>query len=242
MQKYDINTYLKAVTEINRRGDAREESYYPALAEFLKNWADVNGYNKTQITSQPKKTYAGNPDFRVWDGRLHITGYIEAKAHTTEYLDQIETTPQLKRYLATFPNLILTNFFEFRLYRDGVLIDRVSIGRPFTMQLNQVPAVENADHFFSLLNKFFSFSLPQTYSAKSLALELAKKTKYLRDEIIAEELKEETLNGSKPILGFYEAFHKHLIFGLTRADFADLYAQTITYGLFAARTRAADEV
>ncbi len=241
MIKLQLKSYFKKCYAITQRGDAREESYYSALEELFTDCAAVTGYNKVQITSQPKKTEAGNPDFRIWDGRQHITGYIEAKHPTTEHLDQIETSPQLKRYLNTFHNLILTNFFEFRLYRNGALIDRLSIGRPFTMQLGQLPAVENEAAFAGLLEKFFSFSLPKTYSAKSLALELAKKTKYLRDEIIAEELKEEETRGSKPILGFYEAFHKHLIFGLTKKDFADLYAQTITYGLFAARTRAKDE-
>lgn len=44
--------------------------------------------------------------------------------------------------------------------------------------------------------------------------------------------------GYKQIIGFYEAFKKYLIATLTEKQFADLYAQTITYGLFAARTRA----
>jgi predicted helicase len=42
------------------------------------------------------------------------------------------------------------------------------------------------------------------------------------------------------LLGFYEAFQKYLIANLSLEDFADLYAQTVTYGLFAARTRAGD--
>ncbi len=70
------------------------------------------------ITPQPKKTEAGNPDFRIWDGKQHITGYIEAKDPSIENLDRIEDTEQLKRYLHTFPNLILTNFVGFRLYRN----------------------------------------------------------------------------------------------------------------------------
>lgn len=45
----------------------------------------------------------GNPDFRIWDGKQHIVGYIEAKAPTTENLDLIERSEQLKRYRNTFP-------------------------------------------------------------------------------------------------------------------------------------------
>ncbi len=88
------------------------------------------------------------------------------------------------------------------------------------------------------MEQFFAFSLPKSYSAKTLAIELAKRTRFLKDQVIAEELKEEAEKGSGHILGFYEGFQKHLISGLTKKDFADLYAQTIAYGLFAARTRS----
>ena len=236
-----LKDYLKKITEISNRGDAREESYYSALEDLLKGYADSVGKKNIHVTTLPKKTEAGNPDFRVWDGKQHITGYVEAKAPTVEYLDQVETTDQLKRYLHTFPNVILTNFLEFRLYRDGVMTDRVSIARPFVMrELKTVPSVENEADFFKLLEKFFSFSLPKVHVAKSLALELAKRTRFLRDEVIAEELKKEYDEGKSHISGFYNAFRKYLIGGLTKEEFADLYSQTITYGLFAARTRAAD--
>ena len=91
------------------------------------------------------------------------------------------------------------------------------------------------------MEKFFSFSFPSITSAQVLAKELAKRTRFLRDEVIAEELREEEKNGIKRILGFYEAFQKYLIRGLTKKQFADLYSQTITYGLFASRMRCEGE-
>ena len=42
---------------------------------------------------------------------------------------------------------------------------------------------------------------------------------------------------TKDLIGFYDAFKKYLIASLSEEDFADLYAQTITYGLFIARHR-----
>ncbi|MDP2277011.1 MAG: type ISP restriction/modification enzyme, partial [Nitrospirota bacterium] len=71
-----------------------------------------------------------------------------------------------------------------------------------------------------------------------LATELAKRTRFLKDEVIAQELREEVETGKGFIQGFYEAFKEYLISSLTEDEFADLYAQTITYGLFAARTRS----
>src|SRR3989339_1091270 len=234
-----LKSYLKGIYEVSSRGDAREESFYSVLEGFLQKYAESTNKKSIHITTLPKKTDAGNPDFRIWDGNQHIVGYIEAKTPTTEYLDQIETTDQLKRYLKTFPNLILTNFVEFRLYRNGDLIDKVRIGRPFVMHtLKTAPPVENEPDFFKLLEKFFSFSLPKFYDAESLAMVLADKTRFLRDEVITHELREEEEGKRKSITGFYEAFKQYLISDLSKEDFADLYSQTITYGLFASRIRA----
>jgi len=234
-----LKSYLKRIFEVAKRGDAREETYYSSLEELLKIFADSIKKKQVYVTTLPKKTEAGNPDFRVWDGKQNITGYIEAKKPAEKNLDYIEETEQLKRYLKIFPNLILTNFFEFRLFRNGNLIANVSVARPFILhQLKAIPPVENEKDFFDLLERFFSFSLPKTYTAKSLAVELAKRTRFLKEDVIAEELKEEEKKGGGFILGFYEAFQKYLIKGLTKDDFADLYSQTITYGLFAARTRS----
>ncbi len=233
-----LESYIKSVYETGRKGDATEPSYYQSLVELLKEFAGAVGKKHIQITTLPKKTEAGNPDFRVWDGKQSIVGYIEAKPPTVENLDHIETTDQLKRYRNTFPNLILTNFFEFRRYRNGQLVDKISIGRPFILhQLRTIPPIENQDKLFKLLEQFFAFSLPKTYFAKSLAVELAKRTRFLKEQVVIEELREEEEKGTGFILGFYQAFQKYLIGGLTKEAFADLYAQTVTYGLFAARTR-----
>ncbi len=234
-----LKSYLKEIFDVANRGDAREESYYSTLEGLLKEYTRSVGNNNIQITTLPKKTEAGNPDFRIWDGKQHIVGYIEAKAPIIEDLDRIEYSEQLQRYRHTFPNLILTNFFEFRLYRNGLLIDKVLVGRPFIVhKLKTVPPVEKESEFLQLLERFFSFSLPRVYDAKTLAIELAKRTRFLRDEVIAQELKEEERTKKGFILGFYEAFRKYLISGLSKEEFADLYSQTITYGLFAARTRS----
>jgi type I restriction-modification system DNA methylase subunit len=245
-----LKTYFKRIFDVAKRGDAREESYYSSLEELLRSYAVSAGKKQVYITTLPKKTDAGNPDFRIWDGKQQIIGYIEAKTppfyspfskegdRGVEYLDQIEGSEQLKRYLHIFPNLLLTNFFEFRLYRNGALIDKVFIGRPYHIyKLKSVPVVENEERFLSLLEKFFLFSLPKVYDARNLAIELAKRTRFLKDEVIAQELEEEEKKGKGNILNFYKVFKDHLISGLTKEDFADLYSQTITYGLFAARTR-----
>ena len=233
-----VNLYLHRVAEITKRGDAREESYYRPLADFLEEFSSEKRKKKVYVTSLPKKTEAGNPDFRVWDGKHSIVGYIEAKQPNAN-LDDVEDTKQLERYIGTFPNLILTNFYEFRLYRHGQRIASVLLARPFIpAKLKTVPPAEHEPEFIGLLDKFFEFSRPKKFTAETLAKELATLTRFLRDEVIAEQLAEEHSKGSGTLLGFYEAFRQHLIADLTHETFADLYAQTLTYGLFAARTRS----
>ena len=206
-----LKSYLNKIFTTANQGDAREESYYATLDELFKKIAQSFGKSKIHITTLPKSTEAGNPDFRVWDGKQHIVGYIEAKAPTIENLDLIENSEQLKRYRNTFPNLILTNFFEFRLYRNGMLVNKALIARPFIVhKLKTIPPVEKEPDFTKLMEAFYSFSLPKVYNAKNLAIELAKRTSFLKDEVIAEELAEEEKTGKSFILGFYEAFSQFL--------------------------------
>ncbi|HUT16391.1 MAG TPA: DNA methyltransferase, partial [Anaerolineae bacterium] len=232
-----LTDYFKAMTAVARQGDAREESFYSCLQTLVQKFAASTGRTQVHVTTLPKKTEAGNPDFRVWNGLDRIIGYIEAKKPTEGNLDHVESSEQLKRYRRTFPNLILTNFYEFLLYRDGRLVDRVLAARPFVVhELGTIPPVEKGKELFDLLERFLAFSLPKSYTAESLAVELAKRTRFLRD-VVKDELQEEEARGQGNLLGFYEAFQRYLIANLTLEDFADLYAQTITYGLFAARTR-----
>jgi len=227
-----LSAYLQSIATITQRGDAREESHYPALQKLLENLGIVVG-KTVQVTVLPKPTEAGNPDFRVWDGSHQVIGYIEAKAPGAK-LDAVETSEQLQRYLHTFPNVILTDFYEFRLYRNGILLERAQLARPFIAKtLKTKPPAEQMEALTHLFENYFSFSLPPTLTAEDLARELARRTRFLRDEVIRPEL----LQGQGAVYGFYQAFQKYLIAGLTEDQFADLYAQTITYGLFAARTR-----
>lgn len=229
----NLKNYLSEITEIYKRGDAREESYYSTLKNLVIDFTGQKLHRSVDVTVLPKKTEAGNPDFRIWDGANSITGYIEAKIPGTN-LDDIEETDQLKRYLKTFPNVILTNFLEFRLYRDGTQIDSVIIGRWNNIKtLRMAPPVEKPADFELLLEKFIGYSQPAITSAEKLAKVLAQRTRFLRDEIIKIELPE-----NDDIKGFYEAFTKYLIANLAEDEFADLYSQTITYGLFAARLRS----
>jgi len=230
-----LDSYFKEIHKIYVAGDFREESFYSclkALVEACSQFFPLQ--SEAGVLVQPKKTEVGIPDFLIRkDG--DIIGYIEAKSPDAT-LDEAEESEQLRRYWESLPNLILTNFLEFRLYRNGNPVDKVEVGRQSTLQSFKYPPVpEKLDLFFELLEKFFSFSIPEIKTSSSLSIELAKKTRFL-EHILQEELSRE----NEEVIRFYKAFQEELIETLTKERFADLYAQTITYGLFAARMKVHD--
>ena len=132
-----------------------------------------------------------------------------------------------------------TNFLEFRLYRNGVREQTVLAARPLVLnQLHTPPPVERPEELAALLERFLDFALPKTFTAESLAVELAKRTRLLRD-VVRDQYDAEA-DDPGMLRGFFDAFREYLIGSLTPEDFADLFAQTITYGLFAARIRAGE--
>ncbi|MFW6143667.1 MAG: N-6 DNA methylase [Patescibacteria group bacterium] len=236
--KSAMETYIATVVE-KAQSNVREESYYGALEQLFASISELIN-SPTQVDSSPKRTKGGNPDIRVLNDKGRLTGYIEVKDLGRD-LDNLTSREdeQMKRYRKELNgNLILTNLMEFRLYREDSKIDQVVIGRSrLIKEVKITPAVENKDVFIKLCEKFFSYSTPRITSPKELAIELAKRTRFLRDEVISQELENGKDKNKNKILGFYKAFQEYLISSLNPQDFADLYAQTITYGLFIARHR-----
>jgi type I restriction-modification system DNA methylase subunit len=113
-------------------------------------------------------------------------------------------------------------------------VNKVAVGRQFILKsLKLPPSPEKIDAFFELLENFFSFLTPAIQKSSDLSIELAKKTRFL-EHLLQDELSRE----NEEVIRFYKAFQEELIETLTKERFADLYAQTITYGLFAARMRS----
>ena len=224
--------YFKEIHKIYTDGDFREESFYSSFKSLVEECSKLFQIQaEASVLVLPKKTEAGIPDFRIGKNG-EIVGYVEAKSPDAN-LREIEGSEQLKRYRNSLPNLILTNFLEFRLYRYGNPIDNVEVGRQFTLQRVKYPPVpEKLDLFYELLQKFFSFSTPRIQKSSDLSIELAKRTRFL-EHILQEELSRE----NEEVTRYYKAFRQELIETLTKERFADLYAQTITYGLFAARMK-----
>lgn len=233
-----VEQYLAAVGAQAKRGDAREESYYDALKALFEDAGPLLSSAHTSLTVLPRETEAGNPDMRVWSGDQHVTGYVECKEPNQANLDHIEASEQLKRYRAAFPNVILTNFLEFRLYRYGQPMgEPVVIANGRLLDLGERLPFQHEEEFQALLGRFFEFELPRTYTAQTLATALAVRTRFLKDQVVSQLTEDEQQGRGSELVSLKDEFKQVLISDLTTDTFADLYAQTITYGMFAARMR-----
>jgi hypothetical protein len=217
-----VRDYLERISRIERQGDAREESFYPELVRLLEGYAEHRGRKDLAVLILPRKTDDCLLDLQVRRGEA-IVGYVEAKRPGTD-LSPIAETDQLKRYRAAFPNLLLTNFRELRLYRGNELAARADAGHA------------DLGPLLTLLDLFCDFSPPPTTSAAELAQRMALRTRLLAVRL--RELLEGDAEETSELAGFYKAFSRHLVAGLAPGEFADLYAQTLAYGLLAARWRA----
>ncbi len=213
------NRYLQQIDQTRATDEATAElSLHPHLKTFLENITD-ECFNRPNVryTLEPKNiNEIGRPDFIAIDGVLPI-GYIEAEAYGTD-LDNLtgHAKEQNDRFIQNLDNFILTNFIDFALYKDGERINTARI-------------TENTDDLEALIQRFLDDSI-QIGTPEALAGYLARRTRELKTQI-ATTLTDETTE----TFGIYEAFRETLLFTLTKADFADMYAQTLSYGLFAAR-------
>ena len=233
-----LKQYFQNIFKTYKTGDSTEPSFYPDLKKMLEDFLKSKGIDPN-ITVQPKKTKAGIPDFTIRKNK-ELIGYVEAKKMAIEDLETIENSEQIERYKKRLPNFILTNYFDFWLWRrdgldenKGQWIKKVRIGMPRMLKLNIPPPPQKEKEFFDLLQAFFSYYIPERKTAKSLAKELANRANLIPSQItyLLNNDKEEEIDR------IYEAFKKYLISDLSKEDFSDIYSQTITYGLFTARLR-----
>ena len=172
----------------------------------------------------------GAPDFLVNRGEI-VIGHVEAKDIDKD-LSTLKGTEaeQKQRYLKALPNLVYTNCLDFEFYRQGELINRISIA-DFMLGIQPKP-----DQFSALENQLRDFAAqrPQTItSSEKLAEIMAGKAVLIKD-VLFNALREDR-DLRTELASQYQAFQEHLIHDITREDFADIYAETVAYGMFAAR-------
>ena len=219
-----LRAYGHQIAQIHATRQATEHSYRPALASLIEAW----GGNRVRALNEPSHIACGAPDFIVERNGVP-TGHVECKDVGVN-LDDVENDEQLRRYRDGLPNLILTNYLEFRWYTEGQRRETARLGR-LNGQSRMAFDRTGADQVGALFDGFFTADLPTINNPRELAERIAAKARLLRDGM-ERILKQEARSG--PLHGLLSAYQEALIQNLNAADFADLQAQTAAYGLFAA--------
>jgi predicted helicase len=223
----DIDNYLVRVKEHYQSGLATEHTYRGDFAELVKHLVpDI------QITNEPSKvTDCGNPDYVITKQKIPI-GFIEAK-DLGKNLNSSQYAEQFDRYRKALDNLIITDYIWFQFYNNGTLVHEIRIAD--IVGKNVTPLPENFDKFTNLITNFCTFVAQTIKSPKTLAEMMAAKARLLENilenAITSDEERDENTN----LQAQYETFKNLLIHDLTPQGFADIYAQTLAYGMFAAR-------
>ncbi len=225
----NLDRYLSRIKQNLATGIYTEHTHRPALKEFLeKVFPGIDAVN------EPKRIECGAPDYIVLKGQIPL-GYVESKDildanQAGDGLDKVEVSDQLKRYRNSLPNLILTDFLEFRWYVGGErrLTARLAIPSKKGIVLD----VQGANDLAALLGEFFESKVPTVGSSKDLAVRMAELSRLFTSAIM-EAYKREDDSGDLHVQ--LKGFKEILIPDLTLQQFADMYGQTASYGLFAAR-------
>lgn len=221
-----VKEYLDELVRQFRSGHAREHAYRPALKRLMDNFDDVLAVN------DPKRSENGNPDFiflRDTNNNI-ILGYAEAKDITVD-LDKTLKTEQLRRY-AGYDKLFLTNYRDFIFLANGEEYLRITIGA-----IHDDSFEADYDQTLRLANELKAFleKKPEAIrSGKKLAIIMGGKARRIRDNVI-QYLKQEDNERNIELEKIYSLMKSLLVHDLTKEQFADLYAQTLVYGLFTAR-------
>ncbi len=219
-----LRTYVKSLEAELTAGNSTEHTHRTALKTLLESLNPG-----ITATNEPRRIECGAPDFIVSKGSVTI-GYIEAK-DVGKSLDDVEKSEQLKRYREALSSLILTNYLEFHWFVNGEVWLKARLGNP-TREGKIKKDEDGIQAAAELLTAFLEHVSKKAGTPKELAERMAKQAHLVRNLII-NTFQSESESGS--LHTQLTAFRNNLIPDLSPEDFADMYAQTIAYGLFAAR-------
>lgn len=226
----NIQDYLNTIRALYTGGDTTEHSFRPALAGlFAQIDPDLT------IINEPKRLVdVGAPDFVFRRNGISI-GWCEAKdigKDVRRFAANDYSKDQKTRYVKGLPNLIYTNGLDFEFISDGESVAFVTIA-------DLMPTMPARPETFPVLERLLKDFATQTpvsiTSAKRLAEMMAGKAAIIKDIMGRALVSDTEAQESTELTDQYEGLKASLIHDITIAEFADIYAETIAYGLFAAR-------
>lgn len=224
-----FNYYLDEISQKYSQVQTSEYGYRTQFENLLKEL--FQEIKVSQIDHDAKAVGGNKPDFVLSKSGVPIL-FIEVK-DIGGSLEKIEKSEQLARYYG-YDNLVLTDYLEFRFFRNGLkYVEPITIATYDKKERILTPKPEN----FELLKKTL-LDFPQSHkeaikSGSHLAKIMGGKAYRIREN--AKEMLSGADKETRSIYKVYETMKKQLIHDMTPESFADMYAQTLVYGLFVAR-------
>lgn len=223
----NIDSYI---VELNRQyatGKAHEHSYRSAIQNLLKALLPKS----YTVVNEPTRETCGAPDFIILKGETPIA-YLETKDLQDTDLDgKKEHKEQFDRYRASLDHIIFTDYLDFHLYENGEYVDAVRLADIRGGKI--VLLEESTDKFLQLIKHLADAASQRITSPSRLAKVMAGKARLLANVI--EQALENDKEQTSELAIQMNVFREYLIHDLNGKTFADIYAQTIAYGLFSAR-------
>lgn len=224
-----IQTYINNCNRLFQTGNAREHSYRGDLQQLLN---EIINDKDIVVTNEPARIVnVGAPDYSITKKDIPL-GYIEAK-DINKPLGSKDYQEQFDRYKNALDNLIITDYLDFWFYKNGELTIKIQIAKIENGVV--IPVSENFSLFENNIKSFVTFVSQTITSPSKLAKMMAGKARLLEDVIEKAILSEDENEANNSLREQLEIFKASLIHDITPQSFADIYAQTIAYGMFAAR-------
>lgn len=212
-----------------------EDQLRTPLVALVKAIAGITGLagHDTELVGETRLSdLMIRPDFAV-TRKGALIGFIEVKApdkgaDPTKFKTRHDKEQWEK--LKALPNLIYTNGSAFSLWRDGKpAMPVVKLDGDIETSGKDLKA---PPELLALFAAFYSWSPLPPRTPRQLAETTARLCRLLRDEVT-----EQLARGAPALTGLAEDWRRLLFPHATDAEFADGYAQAVTFGLLMARAR-----
>lgn len=223
----DFKEYIKDLDQLYQVGNTTEHSFRGSLANYLQSLLP-----KFVVTNEPRRIDCGAPDYVITQKGQPIA-FLEAKDIGDGDLDgRKEHKEQFSRYKESLNRVIFTDYLDFHLYLEGEFVDSVRIAETRGNRIVGLP--ENEAKFEEMIVGLATGGRQKITSSATLARQMAAKA-HLLAEAVKKTIELDGEDGDCEVSGQLRAFREVLIHDLKAEEFADIYAQTIVYGMFTAR-------
>jgi len=238
-----IKRYYQSICEAYRLGNI-ESSYNTPIIALLTQF----GCTARDMSGERSGQTGENIDIKLWHGDNDVTEtepFAGVEVKKVEGID-VRARKQIKSEADRYGNAILTDNLQWQFWHAGE--DRMYSGVQLIERIGDklVLREDNIELFISLVEDFLLRDPAQIRSSNKLAEYMAMHARTIRSVITGilkdngdgnplVDDRQKSLPMFPELYGLYSRIKSDLRPAMSTRDFADMYAQTIVYGLFIAR-------